>query len=680
MHILNLPSEILQKIVNFSEPQSLLEIAIVCKGLSLSGFRRMYSELCLDDEGFKVTMDLLKLDAKKRDRYFQHGSLVKQLKIDVPDPSIDDVATFGEPNPHDFISLLNYFPNILVLDVNDTIYADSCLRGIACDTSGVILQYIQHIVPSVEIGGLTSWRTHFAACYVRRKTITKLQTRYYKNMLRGRNTLDLLGHFKQLSELTIINDRYDFFFMPDILSACPKLKVLNYKDSCDESKETMIGSFLKNNPSYCNMTSLTTLKLCVPSISANYLQYITDYVSLEQLQTLDLKMRNDDFCSWVDNMGLDNVLKFTKRLCSVSKFQLTWPPVKKEGMITPNTYRSNMREFFQFVKTFKTDNNTFFSLVFRDFPRAYQDLNATGGLDEEKCEILQSRIEYNSKIGYSFRYKLESSDFNFSKHKLSNNENELNSRFPLKIDGLDKMNVINACITSSSICYNFNQDIPFQLLQLALINCPYLEYYQSTFHRHGKRRLTIGADITHSYRYYQDKRFNFIPSSTIDNLKSVKFENFLPEQRLLDLVSTHLPNINTFACLGSDVDAGYLSNSSIDLTNFENLDTVYFEVENFQHDLRHYVVHLQYTDGDEKCFYHNIQYVESSKVKFFEVIHPCDIPHSLTRVVTIKCKKKHKITIGSSTVGVLAGIVNGHHLPRVSDDCHNFFKTFKCTF
>ncbi|KAG2205149.1 hypothetical protein INT47_002243 [Mucor saturninus] len=529
MHILNLPSEILQKIVNFSEPQSLLEIAIVCKGLSVPGFRRLYSELCLDEEGFKVTMDLLKLDAKKRDRYFQHGSLVKYLKIDVPDPSIDDVATFGEPNPHDFESLLNYFPTILVLDVNDTIYADSCLRGIACDTSGVILQNIQHIVPSVEIGGLTSWRTHFAACYVHRKTITKLQTRYYKNMLRGRNT-------------------------------------------------------------------------------------------------------------------------------------------------------SNMREFFQLVKTFKTDNSTFFSLVFKDFPRAYQDLIANGGLDEEEYEHLQSRIEYNSKIGYSFRYKLESSDFNFSKHKLSNNENELNSRFPLKIDGLDKMNVINACLTSNSICYNFNQDIPFQLLQLALINCPYLEYYQSTFHRHGKRRLTIGADITHSYRYYQDRHFNFRPSSTIDNLKSVKFENFLPEQRLLGLVSTHLPNINTFACLGSDVDASYLSNSSIDLTNFENVDTVYFEVENLQHALRHYVVHLEYTDGDEKCYYHNIKHVESSKVKFFEVIHPCDIPYPLTRVVTIKCKKKLKIIIGSSTAGVLAGIVNGHHLPRISDDCHNFFKTFKCTF
>ncbi|KAI7896919.1 uncharacterized protein EV154DRAFT_491226 [Mucor mucedo] len=633
MHILDLPVEIFQIILDISTRRDLYELAFACKSWNVPALQRWYSEVLLDNYSYKVTMNLFKPDAEQRDKYFQYGPLVKLLEIGVPDPDFEDPATLWQPDTEDFISLLKYFPNLLVLNINDTRFADGCLIRIAHGPFVDVMPNVQQITTSVAIFQTASWRNHFAACYAHRATITTLNTCFLKNMLKGRDTINLLSDFTQLSDLTIMKTRPGSISIAEILMICPNLKALDYKD-CDMSEE-FIKSFLENGSTINALnTNLETLKLWVPSLSVNYVRYITNYFS-SQLRFVDLNLHGTNYHIWLDEIGLDNAYRLVERLKKTGNFQLKWAYFNESNEITSNASGSTIKDFFKLVNTSKAGENTFIRSTFNTFP-GYLLSYEEGTLDLEEDGDFQNRIEYNSKTGYNVNYKLEPSNFNCFNPRFLNGDMPYTSS-QLEITEWEHINVIHVNLVS-----DFSRPATlFEFLQLALINCPRLEFFKliSSVPSKYKIRMMIGKDIDHFVKRQQEEHYHQISTNTKNNLKAVKFDNFLPSQQLLDLMSIHLPNIKTIACLGIDVDDVDSNRRTIDLTNFENLDNVYVMVDNLPHYFEDYIVHLQFTDGNESYYYQNSECRKSLGLKYSEFVDLCLDSGGSALVVTIKCKK-----------------------------------------
>ncbi|KAG2205106.1 hypothetical protein INT47_002200 [Mucor saturninus] len=193
----------------------------------------------------------------------------------------------------------------------------------------------------------------------------------------------------------------------------------------------------------------------------------------------------------------------------------------------------------------------------------------------------------------------------------------------------------------------------------------------------------IGKDNNHFVNNQQVEYHHQISTNTKTNLKAVKFNNFIPSQQLLDLVSTYLPNLNTIACLPTDFwdsDGFWASRSNIDLTDFKNLDNFYCMVESFYHPFKHYFMHLQYTDGDESYHYQNTECRESLDLMYSGFVGLCVYKEELARTVKIEYKKDVKVIIGSYDGDVLAEIDNGHRLEQVRADSHHTYNILRSCF
>lgn len=187
----NFPIEISTLVFSHLGNRDILQYALVCKVWKENALPFFYENLSLDGEHIHLVKQLLELDPVERDRHFQYGNFTKRLTIERERDEMDYImymtnsypSSYQEPvlefDKEEWILLLEYFPNIEVLDLADSDYSTTYLQYIYETESNKSLLKIQVLLPDGEDLSLYSENIdlndiYFAICYRHRDTINTL--------------------------------------------------------------------------------------------------------------------------------------------------------------------------------------------------------------------------------------------------------------------------------------------------------------------------------------------------------------------------------------------------------------------------------------------------------------------------------------------------------------------------
>ncbi|KAG2199736.1 hypothetical protein INT47_012872 [Mucor saturninus] len=167
-------------------------------------------------------------------------------------------------------------------------------------------------------------------------------------------TLDYLKQFPSLKKLTLTGNYDSKVTIFDILKSCPNLTSLDYGLALRDTEEE-IGALL-NDPA--NRNALSNLKELVLncSIPAGYIKYLTE-CDLTQLSKLEIPYGLDLY-DWVNDVKLENLLKFFNRLSTLDTTDMCFLPNVDEPRNTRSD-ETKMTIFFKLVNALKGKKDLF---------------------------------------------------------------------------------------------------------------------------------------------------------------------------------------------------------------------------------------------------------------------------------------------------------------------------------
>lgn len=228
-----------------------------------------------------------------------------------------------------------------------------------------------------------------------------------------------------LTHLTIINENDPSLTMFEILARCfKKLIELQYISKVDASipyiEEAELG--ILHQIISPEEFSLKSLILSVPTFTAPYIQYITNYLP-KTLHTLILSIGNMDFYNWIDTHGMDKILKMTDRMSQLKCARLCKEANKAAGSESEKmlsfTTSKNINQLYKTISSLRGGRRFYCTTQ-------YTEKGQLQGVD--------IFIQGNSTI--NVRYGLQ---------RQQANNNNLESIFPVPNNGksMDRLEMIN---------------------------------------------------------------------------------------------------------------------------------------------------------------------------------------------------------------------------------------------
>ncbi|KAG2199735.1 hypothetical protein INT47_012871 [Mucor saturninus] len=356
MHIEQLPLETLVNIFSDLDSSRRLQCALVCKSWKEPALKLLHQNLKLGDRHRSLLKRLLKLDTKERDGCFKYGAHVKTLQFVysnkkymsslyrsrcgfISDASDSDFENYTggfdddfddydsdydvpvEFNETEFMSLMEYFPNLLILDVASNKLYKRYFRHLLDSKSDKCLNQIQVITaPKISIYNPGSYNAHFNLCCRYCETITSLEIQDYCDNMdmghildlfpRSTQTLSYLEEFPKLKSLKILRSSVTSITPFRLQEACPNLTSLNFGIHSYMVQDPK--NFLPIDPAFqTKQNDLESLILESTNIPVEYIQYLID-CNFTQLNTLKLIMSRVDLYTWINKIGLENVLKLAR--------------------------------------------------------------------------------------------------------------------------------------------------------------------------------------------------------------------------------------------------------------------------------------------------------------------------------------------------------------------------------
>lgn len=541
MHLLDLPKEIIKEIFLNTPRNDLLQCSLTCKDLSTTALQAFYRDVKLTAENIQVLNPQLLLEANERDGYFRYGAFVLSLEIldDIVENTEEDNDGLEDLIYEDiFITLLEYLPNLEVLNIKESVFAEQYLDFLLNTQSTSCLNRIRLIDydenPFQQFNSSNIVDLHFLVCYKYRATINDLVI-HYKHLINDVDsqrdrTLTFLRHFENVEYLTLINSCDDALDVLDITNIFPNLISLQYKSNRIMSDNHAAVDSTNDKMNRC----LKNLVLEVPTVSTRLIKYIIDYVP-KQIDAVHITMSNIDVCDWISTVGISDALKFVSHLGTfkVTDFNFE-PPKSYKRQSVQEESKSTL--LFKLLGAFKGNKKNDVHAFYDDFSSVHDTL------------------AYNPT--YGFTAKIGSKVDN----RGSYNESKINLEFPntqSSIIGLETITHMHA------IMYDKRPELQTYFLQQALNRCPEL----------------LGFEFRYSLNLYRGVRLT--TSKSKNKLNVMKIGDYLPaEGDYVDLFATHLPNLEVLS-VGSPGKSrqALTSPATIDLRSFKDLQKFYFNLE-----------------------------------------------------------------------------------------------------
>lgn len=569
----DIPFEILTIVFSHLSKTDASQGVLVCKKWHEAGTPFLHKDLSWTSYHVTRLKKRMKLRPVTRDRYFKQGIWTKTLEIhqDHSDYlSYDtELDTYEKPDltyafdKRDWLLLLEYFPNLEILDFTGSGNGNRYLRYIKEAGPSNILPKIQDFAADVmEPCVFANWNTiYFGACYKHRASITSLYV-IYKDLyvdlgFVSGEMLTLLGNFNHLTDLTLENKYDNQLTTFDIQDACPHLISLKYKSAFgipDLKVKTIID---EADPRKLDF-KMKKLEITVPSITKNYANYITNYVS-PYVDNLNLSMNKVDLYDWIDEIGYDTALGLFRSFSTLEYISINWIPRKTYQRQSVHD-NSDATIFFSLLHVLQGDKKMYCSST-------YDILNP-----------YRKTIKRTPNMGLNVTYGLNYYDYYFQ--NVQNSAEDINSN-PLNRSILIALPNTLISTIGPEIVHNMsvemldtNPDLLINFLRFALSNCPNLQHFYFCS-SNSVGQICLGTNMIISR--YGTKQRKELTSTLKENIKVVKLRNTLPSEEMTDLIRTYIPDIETFAC-GSSSRLNQPNTITIDLTELGHLKEIYLEV------------------------------------------------------------------------------------------------------
>ncbi|GAA5811279.1 hypothetical protein MFLAVUS_004712 [Mucor flavus] len=497
-------------------------------------------------------------------KYFKYGYFVRKLifKSDAEstgrDPHGTETAFPTVFHRGDFLSLFKHFPNIEEIDLtgsNDRIAYISYLR----DANLQHIKKISELRFSNYATSGVSYRNYLSTCFKYHGTLTSLSLEYTRNTkdytFCGVGVLDMLSQFKNLKNLVFYNSYSDNEIMFQIQILCPQLTELTFDSKYDGPFEAVEESLDQETEAIVKLNkNLQHLKINSLSLSVDYTKYLTSFIE-DGLSTVHIKVTATGLCDWMETVGIENGLKLMTKLGQLNDVNISFMQCRR----TRKIYMLNalkMTRWFQLVNAFKGGNKAFCNVKF-----------CGSGCMQDHFEY--DALENQLYLVYGFEEAEDYEDenpllsFTLPDRSLSTIGPEIINQLELSLSEPVESNILNF------LEYGFKNCINLQYLEVE--SCLVIQ---------GCTEEKIGAidDIQ-------------------NNLNMVHFQNGVPTADLLDMIYTHLPDIELLI-FGSD---GSNYTMKLDLTPFKSLKRCYFILQQACTDSYKSVsINFEYQDGKEQ--------------------------------------------------------------------------------
>ncbi|KAI8095984.1 hypothetical protein BDF21DRAFT_394266 [Thamnidium elegans] len=499
---------------------------------------------------YKVALVKSHLNGFDHYQYFKYGHLITTLTIDGPEIIKGYMGhKFSKP---ELLMLLNQLPNLSNIDLNYSDYVTEYLEA--------LLYADLQCINEINIGDNEHFNCldlHFLTCYKSRNSISRMSLSYDKSTIvfnsQQINILNSLTQFNQLEWLHFKNS-LDIDLTPyHVQNVCPELKHLIFFSNFPISERAILRLLGTNSEMNRNFsTSLISLELQLPSLSATYTRYLVDYFP-SQLNKITIRIPCQGIFGWINTVGMGLALQLMEK---IGKIKETFIFFEENSEVQVND-ETDMTKYFRLLNAF----------------RGSRQGHCTANFSEEgsTCSIFRYDLSGNLSITYDSR----SDDFNSSNFRLN---------LPDKTSSIIGHEIFD---TLNLSCKNLSHDIVRQNLNYFFLNCPTLQSFDF--------RSSLGVEFEYSYIRYKHKEDLLSSNLTNRDINFLEVGNLYPAQTFFDMMTTHLRDIEAVS-LGA-LDWGHSHNDST--FAYTSQISLLKKNDNKNDDF----VLLKYTNGEELYYY-----------------------------------------------------------------------------
>lgn len=340
MTLQELPSEIIQQIVEHLHQSDLGNLLYICKKWHPI-VKSIYFELVTwSIERIKwLKKQMAAMSETGKDvQIFQQLHMTKRLLIHF-DVDHQGEAAFGfytSPSTQftekEFLYLLTLFPNLKYLDITQSTHREHYLE-ILCNSASTVLPPLEEIVTEkeyLEDKDEESRQLRFEACYRFRHSLKCMSVIYIDNLRSGKGFTESLSDFSILETLEIYNDTDPDLTLFHLLEACPSLSTLTYTSTFEppenamQQLEGMIQKIKDENSSISHfLKNLKKLKLVVPWLTAPYMNFFIKHKP-KSLDHVIIQSKQMGMYGWVLSETIDAVLDFCRSLQKLNSVTLSF--------------------------------------------------------------------------------------------------------------------------------------------------------------------------------------------------------------------------------------------------------------------------------------------------------------------------------------------------------------------
>ncbi|KAG2205668.1 hypothetical protein INT47_008024 [Mucor saturninus] len=616
MNILSLPTEIWYQVLEFSHNR--YQCAFVCKAWTEVSLQQLYKDLRLDGRNICRMKRLLELDADERIPYFKYFDSTTRLTIKREKDSYMEYDD-GKLEEDQFIFFLENLPKLQDLHLVDSCYENYYIAYLHQTDSLKCLNEIQTL-PSYSCNDI------FSLLYRHRSTVNAICMSAYEGHYSQTITWTIcesLSQFKHLTHLTLTNERNVHLTPLEVQLACPRLLTFKYSSGptiSDHTIESMLRGVNKNGIN----SRLKVFQLHVPNLPASYFRYISTYL-VPHLDSLDLEVRRYQFSNRIREVGI------------------------KDAMVTMEDKTAEITNFNKLLNAFK-------------------------GLRHRLC---QGRFKFTGSSHYSM-------------HRIKEGVLEFESTLDAKCYlSLSDSNIAHAyevalskylsdkacfCIEPKMIdCLDIhiehgNPKLVSVILQYVLVHFPNIQAFKFFMDATSTKTIYIGDDV----KELQPRKDRFITSRCgRAGLKVFKSLQFIPSKPLLDLISTHLLNIQVLVYNAKIMYGRWTQKvTEIDLTALKKLQLFQFDDYNiYGYDTDLIFIQLQIDHGDIVYYCRNIETSAVYEATTLQLFQECQDDATLNiRLLNVKYNSGVKFVVSTGNHTMAAEFHNGLLLDFINID------------
>lgn len=549
-----------------------MECSVVCKEWSLPALQMYFNKLILTGRNANHLIPIL-----EQDYYFQHCHWVQTLRLSHK----KEAEVFYERSSEEeenltkeqLLKFLTYLPNLrkLRLDTRDGIdYVEYLLDS----NADAYLTRLEEI--SIEDSPFNFNTPYDLRCdiYYKFRTslsqLTVFQEQESNIVTQYDGIINYLNQFKRLAHLKYYNHSKQVVMVYQLQAACPNLTTLKLM-----TKEDLL-TYQEGGCAFLNTSNLQNLELSLPRMSSSYADMLILHLPTK-LNRLYVKLENIDLYDWIHLISLERVLKLAERMGKLSSAEIRCEPYYRDYKSKSVHKESHMTLFFQVLNAFMGNKKVFCTAEFSDFRSNDKTMSYSNGVLNVIYGLTHQDIYGHNQNRARFDFELVVPDKTVS------------------VIGPEIFNQLNF-----NVCTADDQLAAYKILKYILTNCHYLQYVEFVAINDYCLEFNLSSHINR-LSYYSCKKIK--PSTkTEDNLKVIKFVNFIPSGDFMNVLAAYLPNAYYFRCdtrdrSDHDEEAPPLL---IDLSDFKKLETINLNMEFYLTEFYNsFKLKINYINGQE---------------------------------------------------------------------------------